>query len=144
MWTQPARLVRAYLAVVGSLLLASGVLGLLLHAGGVAVSTRPGGGFLTDPAHEWIHVVWGAALLLPLVSRQRGAGLAWLALIFGVFYTGFGLLGLLIYHPFGLQLGLDENGFHLLVGPLGVLLGGWALAARQPSAVAVPSAEARS
>jgi hypothetical protein len=53
-----------------------------------------------------------------------------LALAFGVFYTSFGILGLVIHHPLGLHLDSFENTFHLTAGPLTLMIG--AVAAIQP------------
>jgi hypothetical protein len=50
-----------------------------------------------------------------------------LALVFGVFYTTLGVLGVSLHHPFGLQLGNFENSFHLTAGPLTLLVGALAL-----------------
>lgn len=39
------------------------------------------------------------------------------------------MLGLLVHHPLGLELDALENGFHLIVGPLSLIVGGLALRA---------------
>jgi hypothetical protein len=124
------RLLRFYLGGLGIILLLSGVAGLLLGTQSEPIIPRKPG-FLTDPIHQWIHVAWGLAMILPLARRASDAALAALAVVFGVFYVLLGLVGLLIHHPFGLHLGWDENGFHLLVGPLALLLGAWTLALRR-------------
>jgi hypothetical protein len=73
-----------------------------------------------DIWHALIHIVWGAAGLLLLARLgRRIAGR--LALVFGLFYTALGLLGVLVHHPLGLKLDLFENGFHLVAGPLALL-----------------------
>jgi hypothetical protein len=40
-----------------------------------------------------------------------------------VFYTALGVLGVGLHHPFGLELGIFENTFHLTAGPLTLLVG---------------------
>jgi hypothetical protein len=81
--------------------------------------------------HAWIHIVWGiAGVVVLLVWPARGPAL-WLALIFGVFYTAFGILGVTIHHPLGLELDWFENSFHLTAGPATLLFG--ALVALRPA-----------
>jgi hypothetical protein len=73
-----------------------------------------------DLWHALIHIAWGAAGLLLLARLGRRAA-GRLALVFGLFYSALGLLGVLVYHPLGLKLDLFENGFHLVAGPLALL-----------------------
>jgi hypothetical protein len=124
------RLLRVYLGGLGILLLLTGIAGLLLGTHSEPIIPRKPG-FLTDSVHQGIHVVWGLAMLFPLVRRATDAALAALAVVFGIFYVLFGLLGVLIHQPFGLHLGWDENGFHLLAGPVALILGAWTLALRR-------------
>lgn len=79
--------------------------------------------------HAWVHIVWGAAGVALLATARSPRAAVALALVFGVFYSALGLLGVLVYHPLGLALDGFENGFHLTAGPLTLLLG--ALAARR-------------
>lgn len=58
-----------------------------------------------------------------LFASRTGRPLVVLALVFGVFYTGLGVWGVMVYHPLGLELDLPENIFHLIAGPLALLLG---------------------
>jgi hypothetical protein len=80
--------------------------------------------------HAWIHIVWGIIGIGVLVVRPSRGAAIWLALIFGVFYTTLGILGVTIHHPLGLELDGFENGFHLTAGPATLLFG--ALAAIGP------------
>jgi hypothetical protein len=73
--------------------------------------------------HAWIHIVWGIVGVGVLVVRPSRSATIWLALIFGVFYTALGILGVTIHHPLGLELGGFENGFHLTAGPTTLLFG---------------------
>jgi len=81
--------------------------------------------------HAWIHIIWGVVGVGMLIARSVRGPALWLALIFGVFYTALGILGVMVYHPLGLELDGFENGFHLTAGPLTLLLG--ALAAIRPA-----------
>lgn len=75
-----------------------------------------------NPPHAWLHIVWGVAGLTVLaLFRTPGAYLG-LGLVFGLFYTGLGFLGIAVHHPFGMRLEIEENVFHLTVGPLMLLL----------------------
>ena len=75
-----------------------------------------------NPPHAVLHIAWGAAGLAFLaVFRSAGARLL-LGLVFGLFYTGLGFLGIAVHDPFGMRLELPENVFHLTVGPLMLLL----------------------
>ena len=77
-----------------------------------------------DTRHNLLHVAWGALLLAVLVGSRPGARRPSVALlVFGLFYTALGVLGLMLDRPFGLLLGPGENAFHLLVGPLALALG---------------------
>jgi len=76
-----------------------------------------------DRWHAWIHIVWGTAGVVLLAVQPTLRAAARLALVFGVFYTALGLLGVIVYHPLGLELDWFENAFHLTAGPLTLLLG---------------------
>jgi hypothetical protein len=78
--------------------------------------------FSANPPHAWLHITWGGLGLL-LLLLQRGLRTTWwLGVVFGVFYTLLGVLGVAVHDPLGLRLGVGENGFHLIVGPLTLLL----------------------
>jgi hypothetical protein len=76
-----------------------------------------------DPLHAAIHICWGLALLCVLAVRGDDRTLGRLALVFGVFYTCLAVLGVVVHHPFGLQLGAGENVFHFVVGPATLVVG---------------------
>jgi hypothetical protein len=130
----PVRLLRVYIWVLGAGLLLDGAVLLLFDRLGVQVPVNA-----TDWRHNLLHVVWGIALLIvsALAKDGREIRVAWAAVVFGVFYIVLGVLGLTIDQPFGLQLGPGENAFHLLVGPVALMLGLWAL--RPLSQAAIPS-----
>jgi hypothetical protein len=120
------RLVVAYLWATGTLLLFHGIASLLLRFTGHDDPSLTHGFVHADNLHAVIHIVWGA-IMLAFVGRQASVRQCTaLALTFGVFYTGLAILGTVVYHPFGLDLGPFENGFHFIVGPTSLLLGGWA------------------
>ncbi|MBV9323022.1 MAG: hypothetical protein JO352_04445 [Chloroflexi bacterium] len=120
----PVRLVRLYVWVVGAGLLLDGALLLLVNGLDVPVPVNA-----TDWRYNLLHLVWGIALLAVSVLARDGHDIrvAWAAVIFGAFFVSLGVLGLTIDQPFGLQLGPGENAFHFIVGPVALILGGWAL-----------------
>lgn len=127
-----ARLLRGYLLVVLGGLFVQGVGSLVFRLvprlpAGSPLLVR--GAFGIDFWHSWIHIVWGAAGVGLLMLRRDEATAARLALVFGVFYTALGVLGVTLHHPIGLELGRFENTFHLTAGPLTLLVG--MLAARR-------------
>jgi hypothetical protein len=77
---------------------------------------------LSDPWHALIHVLWGAVLLAILARSRDPAVVEWAALVFGLFYLGLLVLGLVVHHPFGLMIDGPENAFHAIVGSLAVIL----------------------
>ena len=77
----------------------------------------------SDPRHAFIHVAWGAVMLVLAGRGMSDRGYARLTLAFGVFYTALAVLGLAVHHPFDLRLDRGENVFHLLVGPITLALG---------------------
>jgi len=123
--------VRMYLWVIGVFLLGQGAGSLLLRAIGLDDPSLTHGFVHADPLHALIHIVWGTAMLGVLARHARDAQLTAIALIFGVFYVGLAILGVAIYHPFGLELGPFENGFHFIVGPVSLILGLSALLAQR-------------
>jgi hypothetical protein len=140
----PVRLTRLYIWVLGAGLLLDGALLLLVDWLGVPVPVNA-----TDVRHNLLHVVWGIALLVISVLGRNGHEIrvAWAAVIFGAFYVALGVLGVTIDQPFGLQLGPGENAFHFIVGPIALILGGWALRTLTlepvPSRTTAPPAELR-
>jgi hypothetical protein len=119
----PARgRLRIYLAAVGVALLGQGSASLLLDEA-FHVNLAPLHGLLTtDDRHAGLHVVWGLVLLAFAVVAPRPQVLIVLGFVFGTFYTALGVVGLFDEAAFGLRLGWGENAFHLLVGPLALIL----------------------
>jgi hypothetical protein len=116
------RVVRLYLWALGIGLLVEGAI--LLVLGFLPAGVFPAGSlFQPDPLHNTIHVIWGIVIVGLLANGLSDLGAALLATVFGVFYVGFAVLGVVIHHPFGLLLGPGENGFHFIVGPAGLVLG---------------------
>ena len=72
--------------------------------------------------HAILHIVWGTIGLIILITQRSYNIRLGLGLIFGLFYTLLGLLGIFLFNPFGLRLGWQENLFHLTVGPLMLIL----------------------
>ncbi len=72
--------------------------------------------------HAILHVVWGTFGLAYMFTLRGERERLALGLLFGVFYTLLGFLGIIFLNPFGLRLGWPENLFHLVVGPLMLLL----------------------
>jgi hypothetical protein len=132
----PVRLVRVYVWILGAGLLLDGAFLLFVDWLGVPVPVNA-----SDVRHNLLHVVWGIALLVVSVLSRNGHEIrvAWAAVIFGAFYVALGVLGLTIDQPFGLQLGPGENAFHFIVGPIALILGGWAL-----RTLSLPAARSRS
>jgi hypothetical protein len=109
---------RLYLALLGSALLVQGLVSWTLDATGSAGDQLPSRFANADPRHAFIHVAWGAVVLVALARGLDERGCIRLALAFGVFYSALAVLGILAHHPFGLRLDRGENVFHLLVGPI--------------------------
>jgi hypothetical protein len=128
-----ARVARGYMLALGAALFLEGGGLLLLDALGDARPPLPIAS--GDARHNALHVVWGAAILLVLLSSRGAARAPMLALVFGIFYTALAVLGILIDRPFGLLLGPGENVFHWTVGPLALGLGVWS-SMRRPEPVA--------
>ena len=72
--------------------------------------------------HAILHIVWGLAGILFLLFFHTRRALIGLGLVFGIFYTLLGISGVLVNNAFGLQLALGENAFHLVVGPLTLIV----------------------
>jgi hypothetical protein len=134
---QSRRRLRIYLAAVGAALLGQGSLSLLLDEG-LNVNLAPLHGLLTtDDRHAGLHVVWGLVLLAFAALAVHPPVLIGLGCAFGAFYTALGVIGLFDKAAFGLHLGWGENAFHLLVGPLALMLA-W-LAGLEEMRVRTPS-----
>ncbi len=118
----PARSVRLFLGIAGALLLLQGSASLLRAALSISAPELVLDFTNADPLHAVIHITWGVVLLLALFLPITEYAQALLALVFGIFYTGLAFLGTLVYHPFGLQLGIGENVFHFVVGPLALII----------------------
>ena len=132
---------RGYLGVLGAVLLLQGSASLLLHEG-LDVDIGGWHGLLTtDDRHAVLHIAWGA-VLLPAAARASDRALIALGFVFGVFYSALALLGILVDDPFGLRLGVGENAFHAIVGPLGLVLAYARLrAVRGTARIPLPSTE---
>jgi hypothetical protein len=109
---------RLYLLLLGSALLAQGLLSWALDWTGNASNQMPYRFANADPRHAFIHVAWGTVMLVALARGLDERGCIWFAFAFGVFYTALAVLGVLVHHPFGLRLDRGENVFHFLVGPI--------------------------
>ncbi len=72
--------------------------------------------------HAVLHIAWGLIGLVILFTQHSQRIRLGLGLVFGVFYTLLGFLGIVIYNPFGMRLAWEENVFHLTVGPLMLVL----------------------
>ena len=121
--TRSLTILRGYLWFLGFLLLGHGVGSLALRALGYTDPSLTHGFVHADPLHAAIHIIWGTTMLLFLAGRAQDWQVVDLALIFGVFYVSLAFLGVLVYHPFGLELGPFENSFHFVVGPTTLALG---------------------
>jgi hypothetical protein len=109
------------------------MLGLLLQGiGSLVLRLFPGFLSITPPLvvglmlahipHAILHISWGlAGILFLLIFHSRRAVIG-LGLVFGTFYTLLGIIGVLVNNAFGLQLVLGENAFHLIVGPLTLIV----------------------
>jgi hypothetical protein len=130
-----------YLLAVGVLLLGQGAVSLLLDRAGAQLPPLLQA-FVADPRHALVHVVWGLVMLAVGGARRHDhAVLAVVTLVFGVFYTGLGFLGVFLHYPFGLHLGPGEDVFHFVVGTSALILGARAVwrptTADQPASRAV-------
>jgi hypothetical protein len=107
-----------YLAIVGTALLIQGIIIVLLNAFSITLTSPWSRAIRPDVPHAVVHIVWGGLIWLGLKQNQaRLTGLT-----FGAFYLLFGLLGVVADHPWGLLLDRGENGFHLLVGAIALIL----------------------
>jgi len=119
------RLLYIYLWLTMSLLFIQGSGSLLLRLRPDIESITPG--LLAtlmngNIPHAILHIVWGTIGLIILITQRSYNIRLGLGLIFGLFYTLLGLLGIFVFNPFGLRLGWQENLFHLTVGPLMLIL----------------------
>jgi hypothetical protein len=134
---------RGYLLVIGAVLLVQGSVSLLLHEA-LDVDLKGWHGLLTtDDRHALLHVVWGL-FIIPTAALASEASLVGLGVAFGAFYVALAVLGVVVDDPFGLQLGLGENAFHWIIGPLALVLAfAQARASRRADSVALPGGERR-
>ena len=72
--------------------------------------------------HAILHITWGVVGIVFLLIFHSRRALIGLGLVFGTFYTLLGIVGVLVNNAFGLQLVLGENAFHLIVGPLTLIV----------------------
>lgn len=117
----PERILHIYLWILmpGLLLQGLGSLALRLSSGLEAI-TPPllAGVLLAHIPHAILHIVWGLAGILVLVTLRFARVRLWLGLIFGIFYTLLAISGTIDPHIFALHLVPSENAFHWIVGPL--------------------------
>ena len=123
--TMATRILYIYLWLSMSLLLIQGSGSLLLRLRPDIESITPG--LLAtimngNIPHAILHMVWGTIGLIILITQRSYNVRLGLGLIFGLFYTSLGILGIFVLNPFGLRLGWQENLFHLTVGPLMLIL----------------------
>ena len=119
------RLLHAYLWLLMAGLLLQGSLSLLLDVRPDIQAATPWLIATIDnanPPHAWLHIVWGIGGLVILALFRTPVVRLWLGLVFGVFYTTLGFVGIVVHDPMGMRLMLWENAFHLTVGPLTLLL----------------------
>src|SRR5206468_8778277 len=89
---------RPYLLVLGATLLAQGLASWALDWSGHASNQLPNRFANSDPRHAFIHVAWGAVMLLLAGRGMSDRGYAQLTRAFGLFYTALALLGLAVHH----------------------------------------------
>jgi hypothetical protein len=78
------------------------------------------------PSHSILHILTGLiALTVLLRGGQRGT--FWFALLFGAFYFGLAVFGMVTGHATMLRLQPFDHPFHLVLGGLGFLAVGVAL-----------------
>ena len=72
------------------------------------------------PVHSTLHIVSG---LIGFAALRFGGGVGpwWFALLFGIFYAGLAVAGMLSGHQFGLGLQPFDHPFHLALGGLGLV-----------------------
>jgi hypothetical protein len=124
------RLLRPYLWVLMAGLLVQGAGSLIYRLVPALPDHSPlllRGAFGIDFWHALIHIAWGGAGVAVLLASTSAGPLILLMLLFGVFYSAFGLWGVIEDHPLGLELDLPENLFHLVAGPLSLAIGAWCL-----------------
>ena len=109
---------RIYLQLVAGILLIQGVAVLLLMVLSITLPSPLNRAVPPDGLHAWIHIVWALALGVAVYrSKVRQV-----AVEFYIFYFLLALLGFLSEAPLGLQLGLGENLFHVLIGAIALWL----------------------
>ena len=103
-----------YLLSISSLLFLQGLAVLLLMSLSLTLPSPWNRAVPPDAFHAWIHLIWAIAIGW---SLRRGKVLQ-IGTGFSGFYLAFAGIGFLIDQPWGLQLGLGENLFHLGVGAI--------------------------
>jgi hypothetical protein len=78
------------------------------------------------PPHSILHILTGLIALIVLL-RGGGQGPFWFALLFGAFYSGLAVFGIVTGHATMLGLQPFDHPFHLALGALGSLAVGVAL-----------------
>jgi hypothetical protein len=78
------------------------------------------------PPHSVLHILTGVIALMVLLLRG-GQGTFWFALLFGAFYFGLAVFGIVTGHATMLGLQPFDHPFHLALGGLGFLAVGLAL-----------------
>ena len=72
------------------------------------------------PPHSILHIITGVLALIVLFRGEPG-GTFWFALLFGLFYFGLAVFGILTGHATMLGLQPFDHPFHLALGGLGFL-----------------------
>jgi hypothetical protein len=72
------------------------------------------------PTHSLLHILSGVIALIVLIRGGQG-GTFWFAILFGAFYFGLAIFGMVTGHSTILGLQPFDHPFHLLLGGLGFL-----------------------
>ncbi|MBW4619156.1 MAG: hypothetical protein KME17_07325 [Cyanosarcina radialis HA8281-LM2] len=118
----PLSLLRFYLWLLGTALLLQGTISLLLILANIEPLEYLAKLLTSDRLHAAIHIGWGMAILGLLKTVNRDRFLAGLGFAFGGFYLMLGVLGAIAEYPLGMTLRWSEDLFHLVVGPVALLL----------------------
>jgi hypothetical protein len=130
MKSQSDTLLHRYLWVVMGGLFLQGVGSLIFRLTPALPARAPllvRGAFGIDFWHALLHITWGVIGLALLMTIRTSRPLAYFTLLFGVLYSALGVWGVLVHHPLTLELDLPENLFHLVAGPLALVIGWWGL-----------------
>ena len=117
-----ARAPLIYTWAVGSFLLLQGTSTLLFRLVPALDAAFPALLAVTQmiPIHSLLHIATGV-LALGMIYLGGPRGVWWFALLFGLFYTAFGLVGIVTNAQLGLGLQPFDNPFHLLAGVPGLV-----------------------